>query len=197
MLVTLDLSFEQRLRLKQLAGIGDEDILRFLGFSLNLPTAEFVDELQRCVSEVELLNTTMHRQVAELLIEYSNAAKQPLTGKLVKFKDFPGGIAYENAFVRKGVDPIMHGFSGDPEGLVEVASILGGKRLEFGRISVEIPALHSVPLTYILWVDEDLPPSANVLFDESACGYLNVEGLSNLTELTTWRLLLTQKLLRK
>jgi hypothetical protein len=36
-----------------------------------------------------------------------------------------------------------------------------------------------------------------VLFDESANSYLNAEGLANLTELTTWRLLLAQKLLKK
>jgi hypothetical protein len=195
-LVPLSVSVEQRLRIKALAQVGDESILRFLGFSLNLNTSDFTDDLQQGVSEPELLNPTMHHQIAELLIEYSNAQKNPLAGKPTKFRDFPGGIAYENAFVRKAIDPVAHGFSDCPELFVEAALLLGGRRLELGQASVEISALNGVPLTYILWVDEDLPPSVNLLFDQSACGYLNAEGLANLAELTTWRLLLVQKLLK-
>jgi hypothetical protein len=81
--------------------------------------------------------------------------------------------------------------------LVEAGVLLSGRRLKLGQASVEVPAFNLVPVTYILWVDEELPPTANVLFDESACGYLNAEGLANLAELTTWRLLLAQKLLKK
>jgi hypothetical protein len=195
-LVTLDVSVEQRLRLKSLAEV-DDGILRFLGFSFNLDTGEFNDDLQRGASEVELLNPTMHHQISELLIEYSTAQKKPLSGKPAKFRDFPGGIAYENAFVRKAVDPVARGFGGCPEALVEAAQLLGGRRLELGQAAVEVPALNMVPLTYILWVDEDLPPSVNLLFDQTACGYLNAEGLANLAELATWRLHLAQKLLKK
>ncbi len=196
-MVTLHVSVEQRLRIKALAQVGDEGILHFLGFSFNLSTAEFTDVLQSDVAEPELLNPTMHHQIAELLNEYSNAQKKPLVGKPTKFRDFPGGIAYENAFVRKVIDPIAHGFGGCPEMFVEAALMLGGRRLELGQASVEVSALNWVPLTYILWVDEDLPPSVNLLFDQSACNYLNAEGLANLAELTTWRLLLAQTLLRK
>jgi hypothetical protein len=190
----LDVSGEQRLRLKYLAEVGDEGVLRFLGFYLNLNTGEFTDDLQRGAAEVELLNPTMHHQISELLIEYSNAQKKPLSGKPTKFRDFPGGIAYENAFVRKAVDPIARGFGGCPEALVDAALLLGGRRLELGQAAVEVPALNLVPLTYILWVDEDLPPSVNLLFDQIACGYLNAEGLANLAELASWRLLLAKKL---
>jgi hypothetical protein len=196
-LVTLHVSVEQRLRLKSLSEVSDGDLLRFLGFSFNLNTGEFTDDLQRGVSEVEMINPTMHHQIAELLIEYSNAYKKPLTGKPTKFRDFSGGIAYENAFVRKAVDPIARVFSSYPEKLVEAALLLGGRKLNLGQASMEIPALNLVPLTYILWVDEDFPASVNLLFDQSASDYLNAEGLANLAELTTWRLLLAQKLLSK
>lgn len=80
--------------------------------------------------------------------------------------------------------------------LVEAGVLLGGRKLELGQASVEVPAFNLVPITYILWVDEELPPTANVLYDESANNYLNAEGLANLAELATWRLLLTQKLLK-
>ena len=171
-------------------------LFRFLGFSLNLKTSEFQDDLQKGTATVEVSNPTMHHQIIELLAEYSTATKKPRGGRLVKFRDFPGGIAYENAFTRKTVDPVAKGFGISPDMLVEAGVLLGGKKLEFGQASVEIPAFDFIPITYILWADEDLPPSANVLFDETANNYLNAEGLANLSELTTWRLLLAQKLLK-
>lgn len=195
-MVFLDLSSEKLLRLKNLAGIQNGNSFPFLGFSLNLETAEFEDALQKGSTNVEVSNPTMHHQITELLVEYSVASKKPLSGRWVKFRGFPGGVAYENAFVRKVVDPIARNFS-CAEALIDVGIMLGGKQLDFGQASVEIPALNLVPITYILWVDDDLPPSVNVLFDETADGYLNAEGLANLAELTTWRLLLAQKLLQR
>jgi hypothetical protein len=195
-LVTLNLTSEQRIRLQNLAGIQNGDPFSFLGFSLNLQTGDFQDELQKDAITVEVSNPTMHHQITELLIEYSNSSKKPLSGRSVKFRGFPGGVAYENAFVRKAVDPVARGF-GCAERLIDAGLLLGGKQLAFGQASVEIPALNLVPITYILWVDDDLPPSVNVLFDETANNYLNAEGLANLAELTTWRLMLAQKLLQR
>ena len=192
----MDLTVEQRLRLQNLAEIQVGDSFRFLGFSLNLQTGEFIDDLQKGIANPEVSNPTMHHQITELLVEYSGASKKPLSGRQVKFRMFPGGVAYENAFVRKAVDPIAKAFAGCPDVMVEAGVLLGGRNLELGQTSVEIPAFNLVPITYILWVDEELPPTANVLFDETANNYLNAEGLANLAELATWRLLLAQKLLK-
>lgn len=195
-MVTLDLSSEQRLHLQIIADLQNGSVFRFLGLSLNLQTGEFIDDLQKGVAVPEISNPTMHHQITELLIEYSGAAKKPLSGKQVKFRMFPGGVAYENAFLRKAVEPIANTFAAQPELLVEAGILLGGRKLELGQASVEVPAFNLVPITYILWVDEELPPTANVLNDESANSYLNAEGLANLAELTTWRLILAQKLLK-
>ena len=195
-MVTLDLSHESLLRLKDLSGIQNGGLFNFLGFSLSIDTSNFEDDLQKGSAIVEVSNPTMYNQITELLDEYSRASKKPLGGRAVKFREFPGGIAYENAFGRKAVDPIAKAFGSCPNGLIEAAMLLGGKKLDFGQASVEIPAFKFIPITYILWVDEDLPPSVNILFDETGNNYLNAEGLANLTELTTWRLLLAQKLLQ-
>jgi hypothetical protein len=193
-MVTLTLSSEQRLRLQNIASLQNDEAFRFLGFSLDLATGVFEDDLQRGIANPEVSNPTMHHQITELLVEYSGATKKPRSGKQVKFREFPGGVAYENAFVRKAVDPVARGFC-CPERLIDAGLMLGGKPLGFGQASIEIPSFSLVPITYILWVDDDFPASANVLFDETADNYLNAEGLANLAELTTWRLLLAQKLL--
>jgi len=75
--------------------------------------------------------------------------------------------------------------------------MLGGKQLGHGDCSVEIEMLKGIPITIVLWTDEELPPTANVLFDESAGKYLNVEDLSGLSDLTTWRLSVAQSLLKE
>jgi hypothetical protein len=89
----------------------------------------------------------MHHQITELLIEYSGAAKKPLSGRQVKFRMFPGGIAYENAFMRKAVEPIAKTFAAKPELLVEAGVLLSGRRLKLGQASVEVPAFNLVPVT--------------------------------------------------
>jgi hypothetical protein len=190
----LPISHENLSKLKQLA---NADVLRFLGFTLDLQTSDFQDVLQQDIAQPQLKNPTMHSQIAELLTIYSKVEKRDKTGKLVKFKDFPAGTAYENAFHRRAVEPIAKLFGKNPQGLIEAGELLGGKKLGYGECSVEIIALDGVPLTYILWTDEELPPTANILFDESASKYFNVEDLANLADLSTWRLSLVQSILNQ
>ena len=183
--------------LSKLKPIANADVLRFLGFALDLQTSDFQDVIQQDLAQQQLKNPTMHSQIAELLTTYSKAEKQDKTGRLVKFKDFPAGTAYENAFHHRAVEPIAKLFGKNPQRLIEAGELLGGKRLSYGECSVEIMALDGLPLTYILWTDEELPPTANILFDESAGKYFNVEDLANLADLTTWRLSLVQSILNQ
>ena len=195
-MIKLDLSSSQLLRLKQLSDTGNDNIFRFLAFSLNLETGEFHDTLQEGSSRViEYKNPTMHQQISDLLSNYALSNKKSRGTKLVKFKDFPGGYAYENAFIRRAIEPIVKVFGKQPDELIEAAKLLGGNHLEYGRSSAEIPALSEVPLTYILWTDEELPASANILFDENAGSFLNVEDLATLADLTSWRLSIAQSML--
>ena len=196
-MVTLNLLPEKRLKLKRLAGLKEDNLFSFLGFSLDLTTSDLHDSLQDYASIViEPKDPTMYRQIAELLEAYSQSERCALSGKLVKFKDFSGGYAYEAAFVRKAVDPILRSFAKNPNELMEAASFLGGNRLSFGDFSMEICALPGIPITYILWTDEELPATANVLFDSTSSNYLNVEDLAKLAELTSWRLSNVQLILK-
>jgi hypothetical protein len=169
----------------------------FLGFSLDLQTGDIQDVLKQKSAEPKLKDPTMHQQIAELLFKYALAGKHDRSGKLVKFKDFPGGYAYEVAFQRRAVEPIAKLFGRNPQELIKVAELLGGKQLGHGECSVEIEMLKGIPITIVLWTDEELPPTANVLFDESAGKYLNVEDLAGISDLTTWRLSIAQSMLKR
>ena len=107
---------------------------------------------------------------------------------MTKFKDLPGGNAYEGAFIHRVIQPVENSFGENPAKLVEAAKAIGGKQVDLGDVAVEIPAFEGVPIVYILWGACEFPASATVLFDESASGFLPTEDLAVLAELTTYRL---------
>jgi hypothetical protein len=195
-MINLNLTPEILATLKMAANTTEGNCFGFLGFSLNLQTGDLQDVLQQKVAQPKVKDPTMHQQIAELLTKYALAGKHDRSCKLVKFKDFPGGYAYENAFQRRAVEPLAKLFGKDPQMLIEAAKLLDGKQLGHGDCSVEIEMLKGIPITIVLWTDDELPPTANALFDESAGKYLNVEDLAGLSDLTTWRLSVAQSILK-
>jgi hypothetical protein len=131
-----------------------------------------------------------------LLSHFSRAEPKEKTGKLVNFRDLPGGYAYDYAFTCRAVKPISETFGEEPTRLIETGKTLGGNIRFFGEVSVEIPSLPLIPLVYILWAKDDFPASANVLFDESASHFLPTEDLAVLAEITTIRLQEANRIIR-
>lgn len=121
----------------------------------------------------------------------------PLTEELTKFKDLPGGYAYEGAFDKRAIQPIADVFGEKPTELCKAAAYLNGKYLDHGDASAEIPALKGIPLTYILWGKEEYPASASILYDQSASNYLPTEDLAVLGEITTMRLITAKNILHE
>ena len=189
----LYLQAEQRDRIRHLVKVGKDNTYQFLGYTLNLETNQFHDLLEKGTVNSDWVTQIM----TALLAHYSLAKNIVKTGKLVKFKDLPGGYAYEVAFTRRAVNPIAQAFGNNRVELAEVAYLFGGKRLDYGDLSVEIPALEGIPIVYILWGAHEFSASANVLFDESASCFLDTEGLAGLGELTTYRLLKAQSILKE
>jgi len=154
----------------------------FLAYSVDLESGSVFDQLRKvCVAKPSVLYI--------LLSHYANAGLGGNLGKLVRFRDLPGGYAYEGAFVNRAVVPITKVFGSDPSMLVQAAKALNGIEVGYGDSSVEIPALPRIPLTYIMWKgDDEFQASSTLLFDSSASHYLPTEDLAVLGELTTKRL---------
>jgi hypothetical protein len=172
--------------LKQRLGVNESGNYDFLGIRLNVETGNLTDKLK--TERVQF--TEMQIQIlATLLLHFTQSKPVPITGEPVKFKDLPGGYAYEGAFEKRAIDPIVECFGDNPIELVEAAKLLNGKPLNLGDASVEIMALTGIPLTYILWSGEEFPSSVNILFDKSASNYLPTEDLAVLGEVTTARLI--------
>ena len=189
----LNLQAEHRDKIRNLVKVRKDNTYQFLGYTLNLETNQFHDLLEKGTVNSDWGTQSM----TALLAHYSLAKNTAKTGKLLKFKDLPGGYAYEDAFTRRAVNPIAQAFGNNPLELAEVAELFGGKRLDYGDLSVEIPALEGIPILYILWGAHEFSASANVLFDESASCFLDTEGLAVLGELTAHRLLKAQSIFKE
>jgi len=192
-MVNLNLSQETLDKLKWIVN-NPGNTFCFLGFNLNLTTGDLQDVLQKNVVLLQVKDGTMHHQIAELLIKYVSVSKPVKVDKLVNFKDLYGGYAYENAFHRRVVESIVKLFGKTPQNLIETAQLIGGKQLGYGDYSVAIETFPEISLSIILWTDEELPPTANVLFDESSGKIFNAEDLAWLSDLTIWRLSIAQTL---
>jgi len=156
----------------------------FLGFTVDMQNSTIHDNIK----QMDL--TEWHMQaLSVLLTHYASANLALLSGKLIKFKDIPGGYAYEDAFVKRAVNPIAEVFGGNPDELVKAAKLLGGVKRGFGDASAEIAALAGIPLTYILWGAQEFAAEARILYDESASNYLPTEDLAVLGEVTSARLI--------
>jgi hypothetical protein len=154
----------------------------FLAYSVDLESGSVFDQLRN-------VHVAKPNVLYILLSHYANARVGVNLGELVRFGDLPGGHAYEGAFVNRAISSITKVFGSDPRMLVEAAKVLNGIEVGYGDLSVEIPALPRIPLTYIIWKgDDEFQASSTLLFDSSESHYLPTEDLAVLGELTTRRL---------
>lgn len=160
-----------------------ESTVDFLAYSVDLESGRVFDHLRN----VQIVKPNA---LYTLLSHYANAKLVSNLGKLVKFRDLPGGHAYEGTFMNRAIVPIAKAFGTKPRMLVQAARALNGVEVRYGDSSVEIPALPKIPLTYIIWKGNDeFQASSTLLFDSSASHYLPTEDLAVLGELTTKRLI--------
>jgi len=124
----------------------------------------------------EQLGTTEKIIILHYLAGPRNA---PLTGKLISFKEVPGGGAiYYDTFKLRSIDPLVDVFSKDPDGMTEAAKQLGGSPGTVGDASVVLYALPQIPVTYVVWLgDDEIEPNGTILFDSSIETFLPVEDI--------------------
>ncbi|HPU01601.1 MAG: DUF3786 domain-containing protein [Firmicutes bacterium] len=122
---------------------------------------------------------------AILILHYLVTADgSPLSGRWISYRHLPGGDIYMEPFRRRAVLPFLKAFGSDPEAFVRAATALGGRRLEGGGTAMVIPVFPRVPLNFTLWPgDDELPPSAAILFDAQAASYLPTEDYAHLPAL--------------
>lgn len=127
-----------------------------------------------------------------LILHYFISAKDtPPADKLITFRELPEGKGkvYSPTFDQRTIRPILRYFGQAPHLLVEAGQKLGGRKVDYGDVSLTISAFSRVPITIILWRgDEEFAPQGNVVFDASISDYLHTEDITVLCETITWRL---------
>ena len=113
-----------------------------------------------------------------------------LTGQTIDFRQVPEGSFYWSAFVSRAQKPLLETFGSDPDLYLQVAPALGGTVRTLGDASATFLAFPLVPVTHVLWGgDEEFPPEANILFDETIPHYLSTEDIAALAGASVYRLL--------
>lgn len=127
-----------------------------------------------------------NRFFATLILHYLVGVDESgLTGELVSFRDFWGGEAYYGAFMSRAIQPIKKALADSPQELEILAKKIGGRKADHGDVSVEIPVFPKILLVVIIWEgDEEIPGTANILFDRVAGHILHTEDLAAIGELT-------------
>ncbi len=110
----------------------------------------------------------------------SRADGAPLTESLIAFRELDGGVAYHQAFYSNTVNRLARVVRMDNLGEIEqVCRQLGGSPMDIGDVGATLFFLPRFPITLTFWAgDDEMPSSANILFDESANHYLHTEDAS-------------------
>lgn len=153
--------------------------LRLLGdvYEILLPECDV-----RCITDE---SAPIHLKI--LALHYlAQASGKQLTGRLIDFRELPGGIAYHVSFDNRVKKPLINAF-GDDDGskLSKAAKRLGAdvEDVDYGDVGLRIWALPKVPIVIAFWAaDEEMPASISILFDSSISDYLTTEDVAVLGE---------------
>jgi len=125
-----------------------------------------------------------------LILHYlAGAGNAQLANQLATFREFAGGDLYYPAFQSRAIDAVVRAFGTAPEVLRRTGERLGAEPVKTGSVGFKVHFFPKLPIVVVLWLgDEEVPTSANVLFDASAGEILPTEDLSVAAEVLVHRL---------
>lgn len=91
------------------------------------------------------------------------------SGKLVKPSSMTGGDIFFRGTHVLPLDAVAKKYAGDGKGFVERGILMGGNEVRYGDAAVELYPFPKIPVTLILWLEDDeWPARADILFDSTA-----------------------------
>ncbi len=134
-----------------------------------------------------------------LIISYLHrCTKSILTNKWVPYRELEGVGASYDTFAIQGINKLIQFFGDKGELFLKAGIKLGGKKITFGDVGIEISVLPNVPIAMVLWLaDEELEATANILYDYSATKELHIEDLAGLCSIAAEELIRTAKEISK
>lgn len=151
-------------------------------YRIDWPDFTFTDNAD-AAAEVPL-----QEQVLVLHYLMSESRRTP-TGNWIAYREIPGAGFYYGAFVKRAIDPLKKIFGSDTDALKKSARVLKATPADTGDAGFDFMVFPKVPLRLILWQgDDEFPPDASILFDETAGDYLSPEDAAWLAGMVVYRL---------
>ncbi len=117
----------------------------------------------------EILLDTLKDLFRLSLLSYLTSAKDiPFSGKLIRPVDVKGGQRFFTGTYELPLQEVAEKYGNSPEEFLRRGTELGAERTQFGDVSLRLYPLPRVPVSLILWLqDEEFPPRADLLFDST------------------------------
>lgn len=125
-----------------------------------------------------------------LILHYlmSESHRKP-SGNWIAYREIPGAGFYYSAFVKRAIEPLKKIFGHNTDALKKAARSLNGTPADTGDAGFDFTVFPKVPLRLILWQgDDEFPPDAGILFDDTAGDYLSPEDAAWLAGMVVYRL---------
>ncbi len=105
---------------------------------------------------------------------------RPLTGRLISYRELDGGHVFYPNLKEKTIDRLAAKMGcRTPVQNERIFSLYKGTPVGGCDLGAEFYLFPRFPVTVKLWLaDEEFPPSANILFDAAAGGYLHTEDIA-------------------
>ncbi len=172
--------------IKKTGGEFDEKNLYLSFFSercrISRETGMITGEGEREIPVTERLTIMHHLRYCKTFAEEGS--------KMVPFREIREAAVFERAYERSALEPLKKHFAGHPQELLKAGLKLGGIREKYGDVSLTLHAFPKISLTYIFWDgDEEFPPSANILFQDTIAQWTHPESVPTLAQIGTERLI--------
>lgn len=118
------------------------------------------------------------------------AGGKKLTGNLITFRQVTDGQFYFDAFQRRARDPLLNFFGNNGKLFVECSRMMKASPVSNGDFGMEFQVFPHVSVQLVLWKgDEEFPPDATILFDESIQRNLSAEDIAVMSGSLVYRLI--------
>jgi hypothetical protein len=114
-----------------------------------------------------------------MVLDYlANCKEISLSGRLVSGAQLKAGEFFFRGTHGLELDSLVNAFGNKPGQFRNTGLSLGGRSLELGDASFQLPVLPRVPVVYVLWAaDEEFPARLSVLFDSTADSHMHLDTL--------------------
>jgi hypothetical protein len=117
-----------------------------------------------------------------LLLHYLMRADGKIDGTWCSYRDIEGGNLYYSVFQGRALRPLVREFGENPERLIRAGTLLGGIETRRGDASVDLQYFPYALVNVTIWKgDEEVPSSANILFDAAMSRIFGAEDLAHLS----------------